>query len=238
MKGTFDEIEALLKQHGEDQETINENGIPLLVASLYEQIDELKALPMNLQDRVREKIALAICDCEGIRAYACSECYIKADRVLALLAQSEEPGDAALERVKTGVTLEYARLDGAREVARKIEDWLHGNGPDIRSVIAPYLIGALATRPAEDGLRDADSAILKAVKVAINGLAKILWDHSGIEEEAFNAILDLKIKVYDAALERGRFDALASSPPAKPAERGMSVPDRPVAPPDGWHYEE
>jgi hypothetical protein len=44
MKGALDEIEKTLKKRGgEDQETIDENSIPLLVESLYDQIDELKA---------------------------------------------------------------------------------------------------------------------------------------------------------------------------------------------------
>ena len=55
MVDALDEIEkALKKRGGEDQETINENGIPLLVESLYDQLDELKA----------DRAALAACEKE------------------------------------------------------------------------------------------------------------------------------------------------------------------------------
>jgi len=63
MKGAFDEIENILKERGgEDQETINENGIPLLVESLYDQLDELKADRAALSHKPEEPLREAIED--------------------------------------------------------------------------------------------------------------------------------------------------------------------------------
>ena len=68
-----------------------------------------------------------------------------------------------IDSVKKGIALEHARLDGAREVARKVEQWILGNGPDIRSVITPYLLTSHPVEAkAESGENEAFKSSLEA----------------------------------------------------------------------------